>query len=83
MEKTGNVLVLEFEGIHCEICGQEGQIKATGKGKAAIENTNFDTVQLKCSYCQTEYVMPVFFLVLNRGEAKKKLSLIQDIESSF
>jgi hypothetical protein len=83
VEKTGNVLVLEFEGIHCEICGQKGQIKAIGKAQAPIENINLDTVQLKCSYCQTEYMMPVFFLVLDRGEAEKKLSLIQDIESSF
>lgn len=81
--KKDNTLVLQFEGIRCEICGQKGQIRATSKGKAVIKDIRLDIVQLKCAYCQTEYVMPVFFLVFNREEARKRLSLIRDIDSSL
>ena len=83
MEKTDNVLVLQFEGIRCEICGQEGQIRATGKGKVMIKDIKLDIVQLKCAYCQTEYLMPVFFLARDRKDARKRLSLIRDIDSSL
>ena len=83
MGKGQNVLVLEFGGIKCDICQQEGTIHTTGKGKSEIPGINFDTVLLQCSWCQTEYLMPVFFLVRNKDEAKQRFSLIESIESKI